>query len=147
MQKYLSGEVEYNKKRYFFFIVLLTMKSLTITHLNIYFQAYPDYYQIIKQPIDLRFIAQKIQANHYRSLDDLSSDLLLMIQNAKTYNTIQSDIYKVIQYNSICQTIFKMQFVLLLRKELKSIIVNIFRLWDNRQYLKILSNTKTDTCD
>ena len=55
----------------------------------------PEYYDIIKQPIDLRLIAQKIQSNSYTSLEELSNDLMLMIQNAKLYNSSSSEVYKV----------------------------------------------------
>jgi Bromodomain len=58
-------------------------------------QKYADYYQVIKEPIDLRMIAQKIQANGYSSLDDMFKDLLLLTQNAKTFNKPSSLIYKV----------------------------------------------------
>jgi len=53
-----------------------------------------EYYDVIKEPIDLRTIARKIQLNEYKSLDDMTKDLLLMIQNAKTYNKPGSQIYK-----------------------------------------------------
>ena len=58
-------------------------------------QKYVDYYQVIKEPIDLRMIAQKIQSNAYSSLDDMNKDLLLLTQNAKTFNKPSSLIYKV----------------------------------------------------
>ncbi|XP_022702006.1 protein polybromo-1-like isoform X2 [Varroa jacobsoni] len=55
---------------------------------------YPDYYQVISQPIDLKTIAQNIQEGTYQSLHDLEKDLTLMCRNAKTYNEPGSDIYK-----------------------------------------------------
>ncbi|XP_050414822.1 protein polybromo-1 isoform X3 [Patella vulgata] len=55
---------------------------------------YPDYYDVIKDPIDLRTIAQKIQNNEYKTLATLQQDLLLMLKNAKTFNTPKSQIYK-----------------------------------------------------
>ncbi|ESO90734.1 hypothetical protein LOTGIDRAFT_175808 [Lottia gigantea] len=55
---------------------------------------YPDYYEVIKDPIDLRMIGQKIQNNEYKTLADLEKDLLLMLKNAKTFNTPKSQIYK-----------------------------------------------------
>ena len=58
-------------------------------------QKYAEYYQVIKEPIDLHMIAQKIQSNNYGSLDDMYKDLLLMVQNAKTFNETGSQIYKV----------------------------------------------------
>ena len=56
--------------------------------------SYPDYYEIITDPIDLKMIASKIQQNEYPSLNELDNDLQLMIRNAKTYNAPGSQIYK-----------------------------------------------------
>jgi protein polybromo-1 len=58
-------------------------------------QLYPDYYLIVTQPIDLKMIAMKIHQNQYPTLDDMETDLLLMIANAKKYNDPKSQIYKV----------------------------------------------------
>lgn len=55
---------------------------------------YPDYYEVIENPIDLKQIATKIQASEYTSLNDMEKDLLLMIKNACTYNETGSQIYK-----------------------------------------------------
>ena len=57
---------------------------------------YPEYYRIITEPIDLKMIAQKIQAQQYKTLNDLEADLLLMVKNARTFNEPGSLIYKVI---------------------------------------------------
>ncbi|XP_025107181.1 protein polybromo-1-like isoform X2 [Pomacea canaliculata] len=55
---------------------------------------YPEYYQVIKNPIDLKMIATKIQDGKYSKLDDLERDLNLMIRNAQTYNEPKSIIFK-----------------------------------------------------
>lgn len=55
---------------------------------------YPDYYQYIKEPIDLKMIGTKIQSNAYQTTSDLEKDLLLMIRNAKYYNEPGSQVYK-----------------------------------------------------
>ncbi|CAF1584371.1 unnamed protein product, partial [Didymodactylos carnosus] len=55
---------------------------------------YPDYYEIIKEPIDLKMIAKKIQLKEYISLENMENDLLLMVSNAKKYNDPKSQIYK-----------------------------------------------------
>ncbi|CAF1296482.1 unnamed protein product [Didymodactylos carnosus] len=44
---------------------------------------YPDYYEVIKEPIDLKRIAKKIQSNEYIPLEDMINDLLMMVSNAK----------------------------------------------------------------
>lgn len=55
---------------------------------------YPDYYDIIEHPIDLKFIATKIQTNAYISLSEMEKDLLQMTKNACTFNEPGSQIYK-----------------------------------------------------
>lgn len=55
---------------------------------------YPEYYEHIDNPIDLRMIAQKIQNNEYLTLCDLERDLILMTNNACSFNEPGSQIYK-----------------------------------------------------
>nr|XP_022295788.1 protein polybromo-1-like isoform X7 [Crassostrea virginica] len=55
---------------------------------------YPEYYKIIKNPIDMKMIAQKIQGNMYNSLGEVERDFLLMVKNARTFNEPKSVIYK-----------------------------------------------------
>uniref|UniRef100_A0A3P9AC43 Protein polybromo-1 n=1 Tax=Esox lucius TaxID=8010 RepID=A0A3P9AC43_ESOLU len=55
---------------------------------------YPDYYAIIKDPIDLKIIAQKIQMSHYRSVSAMAKDIDLLAKNAKTYNEPGSQVFK-----------------------------------------------------
>lgn len=55
---------------------------------------YPDYYDVIEHPIDLKFIATKIQTSAYLSLNDLEKDFLQMTKNACTFNEPGSQIYK-----------------------------------------------------
>jgi len=62
---------------------------------NVILQKYVDYYQVIREPVDLRIIAQKIQSQSYPTLDDMHKDLMLLIQNAKYFNKPSSLIYKV----------------------------------------------------
>lgn len=58
-------------------------------------QEYPDYYEVIKKPIDLEKIGQKLASSHYENLEELLSDLVLMFDNACRYNEPDSQIYKV----------------------------------------------------
>ncbi|XP_060775398.1 polybromo 1, like isoform X2 [Neoarius graeffei] len=55
---------------------------------------YPDYYAIIKEPIDLRTIAQRIQMGHYKSISAMAKDIDLLTKNAKAYNEPGSQVYK-----------------------------------------------------
>lgn len=61
----------------------------------LYLQKYPEYYQIIKQPIDMKIIGQRLQAGAYVTMDELERDFLVMVKNAKTFNEPKSIIYKV----------------------------------------------------
>ncbi|CAF1064000.1 unnamed protein product [Adineta ricciae] len=51
---------------------------------------YPDYYEIIHKPIDLK----RIESRHYSSINELSNDLKLMFDNALLYNEPGSVIYR-----------------------------------------------------
>lgn len=55
---------------------------------------YPDYYEIIKHPIDMERIFSKIRQQMYNTIDDITNDFLLMFKNACTYNESDSQIYK-----------------------------------------------------
>ncbi|XP_062400616.1 polybromo 1, like isoform X4 [Sardina pilchardus] len=55
---------------------------------------YPDYYAVIKDPIDLRSIAQKIQLGYYKSVNAMSKDIDLLAKNAKAYNEPGSQVFK-----------------------------------------------------
>ncbi|XP_036850698.2 protein polybromo-1 isoform X17 [Manis javanica] len=55
---------------------------------------YPDYYAIIKEPIDLKTIAQRIQNGSYKSIHAMARDIDLLAKNAKTYNEPGSQVFK-----------------------------------------------------
>uniref|UniRef100_F1KQ15 Protein polybromo-1 n=1 Tax=Ascaris suum TaxID=6253 RepID=F1KQ15_ASCSU len=55
---------------------------------------YPDYYDVIRKPIDLAKIGSRISSHHYDSVDALCSDFILMFDNACRYNEPESTIYK-----------------------------------------------------
>jgi len=55
---------------------------------------YPDYYVLIKKPIDLLKISSKVDSGQYASMDDLEQDLVLMFDNACRYNEPDSQVYK-----------------------------------------------------
>uniref|UniRef100_A0A8C1X8C5 Protein polybromo-1 n=1 Tax=Cyprinus carpio TaxID=7962 RepID=A0A8C1X8C5_CYPCA len=55
---------------------------------------YPDYYAIIKEPIDLKAIAQRIQMGFYKSVNHMTKDIDLLVKNAKTYNEPGSQVFK-----------------------------------------------------
>ncbi|KAK1901981.1 Protein polybromo-1 [Dissostichus eleginoides] len=55
---------------------------------------YPDYYAVIKEPIDLRSITQRIQIGYYKSINAMAKDVDLMAKNAKMYNEPGSQVFK-----------------------------------------------------
>ena len=58
-------------------------------------QEYPDYYEVIKRPIDMQRIQQKLLAGQFESVEDMVADFVLMFDNACKYNEPDSLIYKV----------------------------------------------------
>lgn len=55
---------------------------------------YPDYYEVIKNPVDMEKIALKLKSSSYQSLEELVTDFVLMFDNACKYNEPDSQIYK-----------------------------------------------------
>ncbi|OUC49830.1 putative Bromodomain protein [Trichinella nativa] len=55
---------------------------------------YPDYYEVIRKPIDLQKICNKLSAKQYDSVEALVSDFALMFDNACKFNDPDSLIYK-----------------------------------------------------
>jgi hypothetical protein len=55
---------------------------------------YPDYYQIIEQPIALEDIKKQLDTGLYQSLEGVKHDLDLCFANAKKYNMKDSEIWK-----------------------------------------------------
>ncbi|KAL5021635.1 hypothetical protein ScPMuIL_000790 [Solemya velum] len=54
----------------------------------------PEYYEIIRKPVDFRKIKARIRDHKYRSIDDLESDVMLLCENAQTYNIEGSVIFE-----------------------------------------------------
>ncbi|KAH8861046.1 Protein polybromo-1 [Schistosoma japonicum] len=54
---------------------------------------YPDYYQVILNPIDLTMIKHKMDEGKYSSHDEMVHDLQLMFNNACSYNEEGSSVY------------------------------------------------------
>lgn len=54
---------------------------------------YPDYYQIIQQPIALKQIQQKLKKMEYAYFEDIEQDFALMSHNARTFNLDTSPVY------------------------------------------------------
>uniref|UniRef100_A0AAG5DRW8 ATP-dependent helicase brm n=1 Tax=Anopheles atroparvus TaxID=41427 RepID=A0AAG5DRW8_ANOAO len=54
----------------------------------------PDYYEVIKKPIDIKKILARIDEAKYVDFADLENDFFLLCQNAQTYNEEASLIYE-----------------------------------------------------
>ncbi|EJU05536.1 hypothetical protein DACRYDRAFT_74776 [Dacryopinax primogenitus] len=55
---------------------------------------YPDYYGIITNPIALSVIKRRTYAGYYRSVPQFREDWKLMFDNARSYNTEESQVYE-----------------------------------------------------
>ena len=55
---------------------------------------FPDYYKVIKQPIDFEKIGAKLQHGLYSNLESCFEDFTLMFDNACKFNEPDSQIYK-----------------------------------------------------
>lgn len=55
---------------------------------------YPDYYEIIKKPIDMTKIVNRINDGKYTDMADLERDFMLLCQNAQIYNEEASLIHE-----------------------------------------------------
>jgi len=64
----------------------------------------PDYYEIIKKPIDLKRIQQRIKEQKYVSLEQLDADIELMCRNTQEYNVEGSLIY---EDSIVLQSVYK----------------------------------------
>ena len=56
---------------------------------------YPEYYVVIKEPIDLREILGRIRSGGFAGLPQMGEALELMVRNAITFNEEDSQVYRV----------------------------------------------------
>lgn len=54
---------------------------------------YPDYYEVIQEPIDLTMIKERMDSNKYPTHQAMVADLRLMFNNARRYNEEDSQVY------------------------------------------------------
>jgi len=54
----------------------------------------PDYYKIIRKPLDIKKIMNKIEDDKYEEIDELEQDFLLLCKNAQLYNEEASLIHE-----------------------------------------------------
>lgn len=54
----------------------------------------PEYYEVVTDPIDLLKIQQKIKTDSYSSLNELQTDIELLVDNAKSFYKSDSEEYE-----------------------------------------------------
>lgn len=54
----------------------------------------PDYHKVIRHPMDLKTMDQKLESDQYQDMDSFIQDAQLMIRNCKTYNQPHTIYYK-----------------------------------------------------
>ncbi|XP_044000741.1 probable global transcription activator SNF2L2 isoform X1 [Gambusia affinis] len=54
----------------------------------------PEYYELIRKPVDFRRIRERVRNHKYRTVGDLEKDVFLLCHNAQTYNLEGSQIYE-----------------------------------------------------
>ena len=57
-------------------------------------KTYPQYYNVVKNPIDMDTINKRIKSKFYKTLKDFSADVNLMFDNCKLYNDPRSLLHK-----------------------------------------------------
>lgn len=63
----------------------------------------PAYYEVVSNPIDLLKIQQKVKTDEYEDIEDMATDVELMVNNAKSF-------YKVIFYINMLRYILPVKF-------------------------------------
>lgn len=66
----------------------------------------PEYPEIIKNPMDLGTIKEKLENDEYSDINEITNDFDLIWENCFTFNKVGSEIYKMAQY---CKKLFKKQ--------------------------------------
>ena len=68
-----------------------------LTYISIiYIRSAPEYYESIKQPIDLLKIQQKLKTEEYDEIEQLTEDVQLLVKNAKSYYQVRVRVCAVI---------------------------------------------------
>lgn len=54
----------------------------------------PDYYDVIKNPMDLETAQKKLKNKEYTGRDEFRKDIMVIFENARTYNSSETIYYK-----------------------------------------------------
>jgi hypothetical protein len=66
------------------------LEPVDVENLNLY-----DYYDIIKEPMDLGTIKRKMEARQYANPEEIRTDILLMCNNSFLYNPADQVVHKM----------------------------------------------------
>lgn len=85
-----------HRRRFLIFIKINSSFTSSLLYYTLLFilQLYPEYYDVIETPVDLKTVARKIQEGVYNTIGDMEKDLMLMCRNACHFNEPGSQIYK-----------------------------------------------------
>ncbi|XP_023676416.1 probable global transcription activator SNF2L2 [Paramormyrops kingsleyae] len=64
----------------------------------------PEYYELIRKPVDFKKIKDRVRNHKYRSVGDLEKDVMLLCHNAQTFNLEGSQIY---EDSIVLQSVFR----------------------------------------
>ncbi|KAL4617471.1 putative global transcription activator SNF2L2 isoform X1 [Arapaima gigas] len=64
----------------------------------------PEYYELIRKPVDFRKIKERVRNHKYRNVEDLEEDVMLLCHNAQTFNLEGSQVY---EDSIVLQSVFK----------------------------------------
>ncbi|XP_034025478.1 probable global transcription activator SNF2L2 [Thalassophryne amazonica] len=64
----------------------------------------PEYYELIRRPVDFKKIKERVRNHKYRNVGDLENDVMLLCHNAQNFNLEGSQIY---EDSIVLQSVFK----------------------------------------
>ncbi len=67
----------------------ITLFQIILINAFLFLRTHAEYYTLIKQPIDLIRIQQKIRTDEYQTLEQFIDDIQLLLTNAKTFYRVK----------------------------------------------------------
>uniref|UniRef100_A0A8C5AKB5 SWI/SNF related BAF chromatin remodeling complex subunit ATPase 2 n=1 Tax=Gadus morhua TaxID=8049 RepID=A0A8C5AKB5_GADMO len=74
----------------------------------------PEYYELIRKPVDFKKIKDRVRNHKYRGVGDLEKDVMLLCHNAQTFNLEGSQIY---EDSIVLQSVFRSARQKIVKKE------------------------------
>ncbi|WFD31967.1 hypothetical protein MSPP1_003009 [Malassezia sp. CBS 17886] len=95
-----DAERDKTRRRTMQLLLMVHSQVSNHTHGNLFHQAIkeadaPDYYELVKQPVDLKLIKQRIKEGSISSAIELRRALSLMFANALMYNQPGTEVYRM----------------------------------------------------